>query len=57
LCALLAAERQHFAADPAAAAQLCAGREGHGEGHGAELAAWSVVTGVVLALDEFVTKS
>jgi hypothetical protein len=48
LTALVAAERSHFAAEPAAAEALA--------GAGAELAAWTVAAGVVLNLDEFVTK-
>ncbi|MCC7064121.1 MAG: DUF1553 domain-containing protein [Planctomycetes bacterium] len=49
---LLREERRHFAADPAAvAAMVVGGREG-----AAELAAWAVVCGVVLNLDEFLTK-
>ncbi|MBP8302224.1 MAG: hypothetical protein KA020_17800, partial [Planctomycetes bacterium] len=49
---LLREERRHVAADPAAvAAMVAGGREG-----AAELAAWAVVCGVVLNLDEFLTK-
>jgi hypothetical protein len=50
---LLRDERRHLAADPAAvAAMVAAGREGAAE----ELAAWAVVCGVVMNLDEFLTK-
>ncbi len=53
LLALLAAERQHFAVQPElVAAMVASGRHGAP----AELASWTVVASVVLALDEFVSK-
>ena len=49
---LLAAEREAFARDPERLRVVTGGRAG-GD---AELAAWSVVTSVLLSLDEFVTR-
>jgi hypothetical protein len=53
LLALLAEERRHFAADPAAVAAFVFG---DGARPDAEAAAWSVLAGVVQNLDEFLTK-
>jgi hypothetical protein len=50
---LLDGEREHFASQPAAAVQLVGTAEAGSTG---EVAAWTVVAAVVLALDEFVTK-
>ena len=55
---VLAAQRKKFAADPAAAAKLLAVGESPRDAKldPAELAAWSTVCGVILNLDETVTR-
>ncbi|MDO8349282.1 MAG: DUF1553 domain-containing protein, partial [Planctomycetota bacterium] len=51
LLELLREERRHFAAEPAAATALAGDTA-----DAAELAAWTVLVGVVINLDEFLTR-
>ncbi|MEO6596550.1 MAG: DUF1549 and DUF1553 domain-containing protein, partial [Planctomycetota bacterium] len=53
LLALLSEERRHLAADPQAVQAIV---EGGRHGAAEEFAAWAVIAGVVMNLDEFVTK-
>jgi uncharacterized membrane protein len=58
ITALLASEREHYRANPAAAEDLLKSAPGVSRGDGAadELAAWSIVGNVLLNLDETITR-